>query len=279
MRHAAAALLLTAAPLSLAAAHTLQSSAPAAAPKPVAKEQLLVPVGTADHYVVVSDAGKHGDMWRWKLPDGRIAFRHSQSLRGWITETDATVRYGSDGRPAEIVVRGITPSGDAAETYTESGGNARWTSSIDSGAGPAGKKLYLPAGGPGLVNAWLIEQLGRGRRKRIGVLPPAGVPPSPSGPAFISRVPSGPENGEARIPPRPSSPRPCRCGWTIRTNIRGRGWISSFRLLRSERRRCGTSGASVAAEGEVVAKRFLTDACAGDRFCSTTCACSMPTRA
>ncbi|HEU5286260.1 MAG TPA: hypothetical protein VFU20_07100, partial [Sphingomicrobium sp.] len=148
-RRLVCALLIVAAPLAFAGASA----------EPVPKEQLLKPGPAADHYVVVSDAGKHGDMWRWTLPDGRIAFRHSQSLRGWITETDATVRYGEDGRPVEIVVRGITPSGDAGETYTETGGNARWASLVDSGAGPAGKKVYLPAGGPGLVNARLIEHL------------------------------------------------------------------------------------------------------------------------
>ena len=72
---------------------------------PVPKEQLLVPPADAVHYVVVSEAGKHGDMWRWTLPDGRIAYRHSQSLRGWITETDQTMtlrrrRPADDGRRA-----------------------------------------------------------------------------------------------------------------------------------------------------------------------------------
>ena len=55
-----------------------------AAPTP--KEQLLVPPKDAAHYVVVSMAGKHGDQWVWTLPDGSIAGRYSQSLRGWITE-------------------------------------------------------------------------------------------------------------------------------------------------------------------------------------------------
>ncbi len=78
-----ATLLIAAAPLAIHGASA----------EPLPKEQLLKPSAGADHYVVVSDAGKHGDMWRWTLPDGRTAFRHSQSLRGWITETDATVRY------------------------------------------------------------------------------------------------------------------------------------------------------------------------------------------
>ena len=77
----------------------LAATAPAAFAAPVPKEQLLVPPKDAAHYVVVSEAGKHGDMWRWTLPDGRIAYRHSQALRGWITETDQVVTLGPNGLP------------------------------------------------------------------------------------------------------------------------------------------------------------------------------------
>jgi hypothetical protein len=62
-----AALLAAAAPIAVHA-HIVQ--APAAASKPVPKEQLLKPPADAVHYVVVSEAGKHGDQWRWRLPDG-----------------------------------------------------------------------------------------------------------------------------------------------------------------------------------------------------------------
>ena len=75
---------------------------PCASPRcaaPVPKEQLLKPPADAVHYVVVSEAGKHGDQWRWTLPDGRIAYRYSQSLRGWITETDQVTTLGRR-RPA-----------------------------------------------------------------------------------------------------------------------------------------------------------------------------------
>ena len=39
---------------------------------PVPKEQLLKPPADATHYVVVSEAGKHGDQWRWTHA-GRVA--------------------------------------------------------------------------------------------------------------------------------------------------------------------------------------------------------------
>ena len=41
-----------------------------AAPTP--KDQLMVPPANAEHFVIVSEAGKHGDEWRWTLPDGSI---------------------------------------------------------------------------------------------------------------------------------------------------------------------------------------------------------------
>lgn len=160
--------------------------------EPVPSEQLFKPGPAADHYVVVSDAGKHGDMWRWTLPDGRIAFRHKQSLRGWITETDATVRYGEDGRPVEIVVRGITPYGDAGETYVETDGSARWASLADSGAAPAGGKVYYPAGGPGLINARLTELLAAAGEQGIELLP-SGRASLAIGPSLTIEGPSGPK--------------------------------------------------------------------------------------
>ena len=86
VRRALIALSLAVSPVALAAA-------------PVPKDQLLKPPASAAHYVVVSMAGKHGDQWAWTLPDGSIATRYSQSLRGWITETDEVMTLGADGLP------------------------------------------------------------------------------------------------------------------------------------------------------------------------------------
>ena len=63
-----AALLAAASPIAVHA-HEAPAAAPAA--KPVPKEELLEPPADAVHYVVVSDSGKHGDMWHWMMPDGR----------------------------------------------------------------------------------------------------------------------------------------------------------------------------------------------------------------
>ncbi len=138
---------------------------------PVSKDQLSVPPADAAHYVVVSDSGKHGDMWRWTLPDGRLAYRHSQSLRGWISETDEIVTLGPDGLPTKIDVRGITPNGDAAETYNFAGGKAVWKSLADSGASDERVGYYLTAGGISLANDTLADKLAAVGSAGVDLLP------------------------------------------------------------------------------------------------------------
>ena len=96
----------------------LAASASAALAAPVPKEQLLVPPTGAEHFVVVSEAGKHGDEWRWTLPDGSLAYRESILLRGLIFEQDEVVKLDSSGKPVSFTIRGVTPSGDSAETFT-----------------------------------------------------------------------------------------------------------------------------------------------------------------
>jgi hypothetical protein len=116
---------------------------------PVPKEQLLVPPSDAAHYVVVSTAGKHGDEYVWTMPDGRIAIRESILLRGLTFETDETMRMGADGMPSDVVIRGVTPSGDAAETFALANGQASWTSPVDKGgAAYSAPAYYVSQGGP-----------------------------------------------------------------------------------------------------------------------------------
>ena len=170
----------------------LAATAPAALAAPVPKEQLLVPPKDATHYVVVSEAGKHGDMWRWTLPDGRIAYRHSQALRGWISETDQVVRYGASGLPETVEVRGITPQGDAAESLSVTGGKATWTSTADSGSANAGKAFYIPAGGVPLSNDAIYTALVASGDAGIDLLP-SGHASFKRGTTLTVQGPSGPK--------------------------------------------------------------------------------------
>ncbi|NUT01699.1 MAG: amidohydrolase family protein [Sphingomonas sp.] len=150
----------------------LVASAPAAIAAPTPKEQLLVPPKDATHYVVVSTAGKHGDEYMWALPDGRMAFRQSILLRGLIFETDETIRFGADKMPSEIVIRGVTPSGDSAETFRIDGKEASWTSPVDKGSVPySSPAYYLSQGGTFISNAPQVEQLLAAGRAGMALLP------------------------------------------------------------------------------------------------------------
>ena len=135
------------------------SGATAAVAAPVPREQLLQPPPDAQHYVIVSESNAHGDEWRWTTADGAIAFRKSQELRGWITETDATVRLDAAGNPRELEIRGVTMSGDAAEVFRVKDGTASWDSGADRGQAAASDAFYLSRGGPESMRGLLVERL------------------------------------------------------------------------------------------------------------------------
>ncbi|HXP23037.1 MAG TPA: hypothetical protein VN807_02815, partial [Candidatus Sulfotelmatobacter sp.] len=126
---------------------------------PVPLEQLAKPPANAQQYSIVSKAGTHGHSASWTLPDGTRMSRDSLNLRGQVFEVEEAARLGADGMAAAITVRGFTPSGDAAETFTIVNGRALWKSQVDAGSSayttPA---MYIPAGG-GFSPSLLIEAL------------------------------------------------------------------------------------------------------------------------
>ncbi len=149
----------------------------AAAPTP--KEQLMQPPPAAQHYTISSAAGKHGDIWSWKTPDNKLAYRMSMSLRGWITETDQLTTVGPDGRPTTIAIRGYTDSGDATEDFSvDANGIARWKTAVDEGSAPFATKRYSTYGGP-----WLAGELDINALVKAG---PKGIEMLPAGRASIS---------------------------------------------------------------------------------------------
>jgi imidazolonepropionase-like amidohydrolase len=136
------------------------------------KEQLMAPPTNARHYTISSTAGKHGDIWAWTMADGRLAYRMSMSLRGWVTEDDELITLGGDGRPTAIAVRGFTDEGDATEDFNvDSNGVAHWKTSIDSGSSPFGSKRYNSYGGPWLAGEKDIEALVTAGEKGVDLLP------------------------------------------------------------------------------------------------------------
>ena len=136
------------------------------------KEQLMAPPAGARHYTISSTAGKHGDVWSWTMPDGRVAYRMSMSLRGWVTETDELVTLAPDRRPATIAIRGYTDSGDATENFdVDAGGVARWKTVIDSGSAPFAARRYNTYGGPWLASEMDTNALVAAGDKGIDLLP------------------------------------------------------------------------------------------------------------
>ena len=59
--------------------------------------------------------------------------RESMNLRGQVFELDSSGKAGTDGLPSAVTIRGVTPQGDAAETFTISSGTAAWKSPVDAG--------------------------------------------------------------------------------------------------------------------------------------------------
>ena len=154
------------------AAALLSACAPAAWAASTPKEQLMTAPAGARHYTISSTAGKHGDIWSWKTPDGKLAYRMSMSLRGWVTEDDQLVTLGTDGRPTAIAIRGFTDQGEATEDFTVgSDGVAQWKTVVDSGSAPFAGKRYSTYGGPWLAGENDINALVAAGDKGIDLLP------------------------------------------------------------------------------------------------------------
>jgi imidazolonepropionase-like amidohydrolase len=142
----------------------------ATAQVPVA--DLAKPPSDARHYLIESSGGKHGDSWAWFGADGARMGRESMDLRGQVWEIDYRGTSAADGMPASMTIRGVTPQGDAAETFNIDGGIARWRSPIDAGsAAYAGHAFYAPQGGPIDATAWMLERLLASPERSMDLLP------------------------------------------------------------------------------------------------------------
>ena len=94
--------------------------------------ELAKPPANAQHFVIESVGGKHGDSYRWIAAGGARMSRESMNLRGQVFELDSTGTVGADGMPSSIAIRGVTPEGDAAEVFTVESGRATWKSQASS---------------------------------------------------------------------------------------------------------------------------------------------------
>jgi imidazolonepropionase-like amidohydrolase len=133
---------------------------------------LAKPPANAHHFVIESTGGKHGDSWSWIAANGNRMGRESMNLRGQVFEVDSEGKAGADGMPWAVAIRGVTPSGDAAETFTISAASARWKSPIDAGSARySGPAFYSPQGGPIDLTAWFFEALLARPDKTLNLLP------------------------------------------------------------------------------------------------------------
>jgi imidazolonepropionase-like amidohydrolase len=134
--------------------------------------ELLKPPANATHYIIQSTAGKHGDSWAWTTADGMRQSRESLNLRGQVFEIDASGKAGKDGMPVSVQIRGVTPQGDAAETFSLQAGKASWKSQVDGGsASYSAPAFYAAFGGPIDTTAWLVEKLLASPTKSLKLLP------------------------------------------------------------------------------------------------------------
>lgn len=74
--------------------------------------------------------------------------------------------------PSSIIVRGFTPTGDAAEKFTVADGAATWKSPIDKGsAAYSTPAFYVAFGGPIELTAQFVEALLASPDKTLALLP------------------------------------------------------------------------------------------------------------
>jgi imidazolonepropionase-like amidohydrolase len=136
-------------------------------------DQLAKPPASAQVFTILSTSGTNGKAFLWTTESGAHMSRDSILLRGQVWELDQSVNLGSDGMPSAMIVRGVTPQGDAAETFEVHDGKASWKSPVDSGGqNYKSAAFYVAEGGTFSGSTQLlIETLLASPDKSIALLP------------------------------------------------------------------------------------------------------------
>jgi hypothetical protein len=130
---------------------------PVGLPAQLPVDQLAKPPSDAQAFTILSTSGTNGKAFLWTAGDGSRMSRDSILLRGQVWELDERVRVGSDGMPSTLVVRGVTPQGDAAESFQVGGGKATWKSPVDIGeSGYTSPAFYVAQGGTWSASSELL---------------------------------------------------------------------------------------------------------------------------
>lgn len=129
--------------------------------------ELSTPPKGAKSWSIVSAGGKHGDEYVWTDKDGVRHSRMNILLRGLVYDLEQTTVFGANGLPTSISIKGVTPAGDATETFSVSADKAAWKTPADSGeAAWRDGLLYIPFNGPAdgtiiTINALLADEDGK----------------------------------------------------------------------------------------------------------------------
>jgi imidazolonepropionase-like amidohydrolase len=136
-------------------------------------DQLAKPPASAQKFTIFSTAGTHGSAAIWVASDGSRMSRDSLLLRGQVWEMDQSAKMGADGMISALVVRGVTPQGDAAEVFDIQKAKATWKSPIDAGSSPYNSPAFYVAQGGTFSGSTqlLIETLLASPNKSMALLP------------------------------------------------------------------------------------------------------------
>ncbi len=147
---------------------------PALADTPPPVDNLSTPPADAKIWTISSSGGTahHGQIAMWIDASGTHWSRMSFNLRGFVTELDEQNHFAPDGTVDSMVVRGHTPSGDAAETYTVQNGTYTYKSPVDSGTGQARPGLDYSAFG-GTIDSFtpILEAMMKAPDHSVDLLP------------------------------------------------------------------------------------------------------------
>jgi len=156
--------------VSLFATSAFAEAPPAGTPT----EQLAKPPADAKVWAITSSGGaaRHGQVSLWTTPDGTHWSRYRLNLRGFVSDIDEQNRFAPDGSLQNMVIRGHTPGGDAAETYEAKDGAYSWTSPVDRGNGKGRAGLdYVAFGGSFDSYSFIIDDLLKAPNHSLDLLP------------------------------------------------------------------------------------------------------------
>ena len=130
----------------------------------------------AASWTIVSAGGTHGAEQAWTDKDGVRHARMKLVLRGNTYDLEHATVVNDAGVPTSITIKGVTPSGDAGETFSIKDGVAKWKSPADAGEAPWRDNLaYINFGGPQDLSSILVAALLKDADGKLDALPGGAV--------------------------------------------------------------------------------------------------------